>query len=114
MQASQDGRAGVCFDVTYRRVDTVGRILGVFRAENTDSQYLCFTPTYIPVTMDLYVVTNSREYNIYCEVAGYTPVVKITLSSLLNFVKDVQEVTSKTGTRIVYSPLSLRYIAKTV
>lgn len=62
--------------------------------------------------MDLYVITNNREYNIYCEVAGYTPEIKITLSSLLNFVKNVQEVSSKTGTRIPYTALKLDSIAK--
>ena len=113
LKTTQTGRAGVCFDITYRRVDTVGRILGVFRAENTDNKYICFTPTYIPVAMDLYVVTTGLEYNVYCEVANYTPEVKITLSSLLNFVEDVQEVSAKSGTRIVYTPLALRYIAQT-
>ena len=113
LQTKQDGRAGVCLDLTYRRVDTVGRILAVFRAENTDNQYICICPTYIPIKLDLYVVTSGKNYNIYCDVDGYTSVVKITLSSLLNFTKDVQEVSSKTGTRIEYSPLVLRYIAHT-
>lgn len=112
LQTNTDGRAGCCFDITYRRVDTVGRVLGVFRADNLNNQYLCLTPNYIPITMDLYVITNNREYNIYCEVAGYTAEIKITLSSLLNFVKNVQEVSSKTGTRIPYTALKLDSIAK--
>ena len=113
MQTTQDNRASACFDISYRRVDTSGRILGVCRAENIDNQYLCLTPTYIPVAVKLTSITEKREYNIYVEVQSYTPEVKITLGNLLNFTKNVQEVAAITGTTIAYTPLTLRYIAKT-
>ena len=97
LKTTNASRAGVLFDVLYKRVDTIGRLIGYVRADNQPSRYLGFCPSYIPVNIIKTKITDNYEYNIYIQIEAYTTDIKINLSSELNFEKNVHEVNSVTG-----------------
>ena len=100
MEAVDSGRAGVNFDISYRRVDLVGRIFATFRADDLACKYFCISENYQPVTIKKTRINSNTKYNVYLEIAEYTSITRVIINAPLSFTVRGKEVTAIEGTEI--------------
>ena len=107
METNADGRAGLNLDISYRRVDTMGRIFATLRADELTCKYLCISPSYVPVTIKKTKITTNRKYNVYILISGYTPMTRIVINAPLNFTVQGVEKSALEGTEVTCTPVNI-------
>ena len=100
METATYGRAGLNLDITYRRVDTVGRIFATLVADEMASKYLCITPAYKPIVIKKTRITDGKKYNVYLKISNYTPIIRVIINAPLGFSVQNEEVTELEGTEV--------------
>lgn len=107
MEAEQSGRAGVNLDITYRRVDTVGRFFATLRADELVSKYLCISPDFRPLAIKKTRITENIKYNVYLVIDGYTTLTRVIINAPLLFTVRGEEVTAIEGTEITCTAVGI-------
>lgn len=107
METASYGRAGVNFDITFRRVDIVGRIFATLKSDQVASKYLCITPQYIPIKIKKTMITEGKKYNVYLNIESYTPLTRVIINAPLNFYLQNEEVTELEGTEVTYTAVGI-------
>ena len=100
MEAVESGRAGVNLDISYSRVDLVGRIFATFRANELECKYFCISLDYLPVKIKKTRITSNLKYNVYLVIEAYTPLTRVIINAPLRFKVRGEEVTAIEGTEI--------------
>ena len=107
IEAAQSGRAGVNFDISYRRVDLVGRIFATLRANDLACKYFCISGSYKPVVIKKTRITANLKYNVYLVIDGYTPLTRVIINAPLLFTVRGEEVTAIEGTEITCTAVGI-------
>ena len=100
METVESGRAGVNLDISYRRVDVVGRIFATFRANDLACKYFCISEDYVPIHIKKTRITSYLKYNVYLVIDAYTPLTRVIINAPLRFTVRGEEVTAIEGTEI--------------
>lgn len=107
METNLLSRAGVNLDITYRRVDTVGRIFATLRADDVSHKYFYLSGGYKPVIIKKTRITSNKKYNVYLIIDGYTPLTRVIINAPLSFtLKDVEK-SALEGTEVTYTPVEI-------
>ena len=107
MEAVESGRAGVNLDISYRRVDLVGRIFATFRADDIACKYFCISAGYVPTQIKKTRITSYLKYNVYLVIDAYTSLTRVIINAPLRFTVRGEEVTAIEGTEITCTGVSI-------
>ena len=107
MEAAYGGRAGVNLDITYRRVDLVGRIFATLRADDSACKYFCISGDYKPIVIKKTRIEANRKYNVYLRVDAYTPITRVIINAPLLFTLKGVEKTELEGTEVTCTAVGI-------
>ena len=107
METKVSRRAGVNLDVSYRRVDVVGRIFATLGANDDACKYFCISGNYKPIKIKKTRITPDLKYNVYLVIEGYTSITKVIINAPLFFTVRGEEVTAIEGTEITCTAVGI-------
>ena len=107
METPNNGRAGVNLDISYKRVDLVGRIFATLRAEEFACKYFCISGDYKPIGIKKTRIKENQKYNVYLVIDGYTPITRVIINAPLLFTVRGEEVTAIEGTEITCTAVGI-------
>ena len=107
METPSNGRAGVNLDISYRRVDLVGRIFATLRAEELACKYFCISGDYRPIEIKKTRIKQDLKYNVYLVIDGYTSITRVIINAPLLFTVRGEEVTAIEGTEITCTAVGI-------
>ena len=107
MEAAQSGRAGVNLDISYRRVDVLGRIFATLRADDHECKYFCISDDYKPIEIKKTRITSNLKYNVYLLIESYTFITRVIINAPLLFTVRGEEVTAIEGTEITCTAVEI-------
>lgn len=107
METDNYGRAGLNLDITFRRVDGVGRIFATLKADGIASKYLCITAYWNPIAIKKTTITDGKKYNVYLIIASYTPLTRVIINAPLGFSVQNEEVTELEGSEVTCTAVDI-------
>ena len=107
METDYPTRAGVNLDITYRRVDVVGRIFATLRADDVSCKYFYLSTGYEPITIKKTRITTNKKYNVYLLIDPYTPLTRVIINAPLSFTLQGVEKSALEGTEVTYTPVGI-------
>ena len=107
METVNPTRAGVNLDITYKRVDVVGRIFATLRADDKSCKYFYLSPGYRPIIIKKTRITSNKKYNVYLIIDAYTPITRVIINAPLSFTLQGVETSALEGTEVTYTPVDI-------
>ena len=107
MEPDTPKRAGVNLDITYRRVDVVGRIFATLKADDESCKYFYLSTGYKPIIIKKTRITANKKYNVYLIIDSYTPLTRVIINAPLSFTLQGVEKSALEGTEVAYTPVDI-------
>ena len=107
METDYSNRAGVNLDITYRRVDVVGRIFATLRADDVSCKYFYLSTGNKPIIIKKTRITPNEKYNVYLIIEPYTPITRVIINAPLSFTLQGVEKSALEGTEVTYTPVDI-------